>query len=256
VNHRVVAIVNYDFEKSPHCYVMIQQFLASLVKNTSLEIIVFSTTPIESYFKQYQSRIRFYVEPECYTKPVENLDSKFHHPGHVGHNIYYKLFTLCKITSPFLYVDADSFIFEPLDELVSLTEGKPFAAIDQPNFAQNPNWPPFYLNGGVQIVNDPGILNWSALEAILHEETFRASIGGAEQALLYEYFQRRQYDYHSPGLDLTWNAPARYVFATKRDGQWRGYLGERPVRIMHYYGDYKPWKIGCPIFREFQACLS
>jgi hypothetical protein len=84
-------------------------------------------------------------------------------------------------------------------------------------------------------------------------------VPGTDQACLWTYFQSIGYDYTHPAVGPEWNACAGTVAVNQgADGRWHGRIEgmEADVRINHYWGPFKPWRIGCPIYQDALATLA
>lgn len=179
------------------------------------------------------------------------------------HNIRFKMWNLSRWSNPFVMLDVDAIPFSPLSKLVEASKDKPWIAInhqDIPKHTQNRE--PF-LNGGVQIVSDPGAFTY---------EQFTSDYGtllcpGAEQALIFTHFRKIGYDYSHPAISYQWNACAGYTRVSKMNDTWVCVSSEQCitnpdyksssipdgqlVSINHYWDEFKPWKIDCPMYDTF-----
>lgn len=175
------------------------------------------------------------------------------------HNIFFKLYQLSCIREPFLYLDADTVVLDSLEPLWQYRHDKPWIGIDhQPNIPGHTGLTPF-LNSGVQLVGDPCFYNYQRILACAREHRFRFQVPGTDQACLWTYFQSTGYDYTHPAVGPEWNACAGTVAVSRdADGRWRGRIEgvEADVRISHYWGAFKPWRIGCPIYQDALAKLA
>lgn len=168
-----------------------------------------------------------------------------------NHNVGFKLFNLCKQTTPFVFVDADAFILESMDTLVRLSGGQPFVGVNHekiPLHTEHITTP--FLNSGVQVVNDPSILKFEEITKM------RMVMPGTDQSLLFSYFKHINYDYTNPNIGHGWNSFAQYVKVTNENGEWKATssgLGEdHTVYINHYWNpEAKPWAINCPIYNKY-----
>ena len=175
------------------------------------------------------------------------------------HNIFFKLYQLSLIREPFLYLDADIVVLESLDPLWQCRHDKPWIGVDhQRNISGHTDSTPF-LNSGEQLVGDPGFYDYRRILACARQHRFKFLVNGTDQACLWTYFQSIGYDYTHPAVGQEWNACAGTVgLRCGADGRWRGRIegGEVDVRINHYWGPFKPWRIGCPIYQDALATLA
>lgn len=169
-----------------------------------------------------------------------------------AHNIGFKLYNLCNETEPFIFIDADAFVLRDLNDLVKFSEGKPFVCINHEKIPRHTAQFKYeFLNSGVQICNDPSILDF--------EEIIKCKmvVPGSDQSMLYTYFKEIEYDYTHKNVGFEWNSYAKYVKLSKSDnGEWfgvsKGLNYEHPVYINHYWYDAKPWDIKCQMFKEYE----
>jgi hypothetical protein len=155
---------------------------------------------------------------------------------------------------PFIAMDMDMCVLSPLRDLEKICTGKGYSVVEHRNFHHFPGQPDKFMNGGLQVVNDPSILNWEEILKTANDPGFRRRIEGSEQAILYNHFARTGYDYRTPGLTEHWNAFVATVELKKENGQWRAYLDGEPAHIVHYCGTgYKPWVIKCPLYEELSV---
>ncbi len=192
-----------------------------------------------------------------------------HDVGHPHFNLRFKLANLAKLDHPFLFLDADTYILGDLNELWSRRRDKPWVGIDHQWVPGDPRThrSPF-LNSGVQLVGDPAFYNLDAILAVQNAvaplaEASRFSKGemfaspGADQAVLFRYFRSIGYDYTHPQIGPEWNSCAGVTEVRREDGRWKARTVGLPetyeVKLIHYWSQYKPWAIGCPIFAESLA---
>jgi lipopolysaccharide biosynthesis glycosyltransferase len=180
------------------------------------------------------------------------------------HNVRFKLFHLSKWPDPFIFLDVDAILFGPISELVEASKNKPFIAINHQRIPKHTEGKEEYLNGGVQIVSRPGYFTFEDFT----KQTDNLLCSGHEQALIYTHFRNIGYDYTHPVIDYKWNSCSGYNEVKKVDGKWvcisRGInaldsdlksntIPEGSyIMINHYWDEFKPWKVNCPMYEEFQ----
>lgn len=177
------------------------------------------------------------------------------------HNIFFKLFQLCSLREPFLYLDADIAVLDSLAHLWDRRHDKPWIGIDhQPNIPGHTGDQSF-LNSGVQLVGAPEFYDYRQILACAQAHDFQFAVPGTDQGALWAYFRSIDYDYTHPEIGSAWNACAGYVDLTRDPaGRWHGHVrGLEPshaVFVNHYWHSFKPWLIGCPLYAEAQAGLA
>ncbi len=184
--------------------------------------------------------------------------------GHPHFNLRFKLPNLAALDFPFLFLDADTYILGDLRYLWSRRHAKPWVGIDHqwvPSDART-HRPPF-LNSGVQLVSDPGFYDLDAILAVQNaaaplseharfkkEEMFACP--GADQAVLFRYFRAIGYDYTHPEIGAEWNSCAGVTEVRREAGTSKARTVGLPenyeVQLIHYWSQFKPWAIRCPIY--------
>lgn len=179
------------------------------------------------------------------------------------HNVRFKMWNLTSWKEPYILLDVDAIPFCSLSKLVAAASEKPWIAVNHQNIPGHTENKGTFLNGGVQIVAQPDKFRY---------EDFTQNYGqlkcpGAEQALIYTYFKKIDYDYTHPDIGFVWNACAGYSRLSKHNNKWRCFSSRLCVTnpayqsysisegteicINHYWDEFKPWKIGCPMYDTF-----
>lgn len=200
---------------------------------------------------------------------IEVRRCRSHDVGHSHFNLRFKLPNLASIDFPFLYLDADMYVLSDLNYLWERRHARPWVGIDHQWVPSDPRThrPPF-LNSGLQLVGDPSFYDLDAIlaaqEAVAplrraaeftKEQMFACP--GADQAVLFRYFRSIGYEYTHPEIGPAWNSCAG-VTEVHRDGdRWtahtRGLGVDYPVHVIHYWSQFKPWAIECPIYLSYGA---
>ena len=187
--------------------------------------------------------------------------------GHPHFNLRFKLPNLAALDYPFLYLDADTVVLSDLNYLWSRRRDKPWVGIDHQWVPSDPRThrSPF-LNSGVQLVSDPAFYDLDAIlaaqNAIVplsrHAEVRKADMfpcPGNDQAVLFRYFQTIGYDYTHPEIGPGWNSCAGVTESQRVGERWQartqGLAANYDVHILHYWSQFKPWLIGCPIYESY-----
>jgi hypothetical protein len=176
-------------------------------------------------------------------------------------NITNKLYNLCNLDFEFIFLDCDMYVAADLSFLWDRRGDKPFiSTVHQKNIRgmlhnnhvlNNNN----FMNSGLQIVSDTDFLNYEKLFNLAAKMNFNFPVPGADQALLDTYCkQELGYDYIHPDIGSEWNSCAGYGVVTIDDyynfiiNYQNDMDSEYPVKINHYWNEFKPWFIKCPIF--------
>ncbi len=179
------------------------------------------------------------------------------------HNVRFKMWNLASWGEPYILLDVDAIPFCSLNTLVVAASNKPWIAVNHQSIPGHTENKGLFLNGGVQIVAQPDKFGYKDFT----EKYGQLMCPGAEQALIFTYFKKIDYDYTHPDVDFSWNACAGYSRLSKQGEFWRcssstdcitnldykSYSipeGEE-ICINHYWDEFKPWKIGCPMYNHF-----
>lgn len=187
--------------------------------------------------------------------------------GHSHFNLRFKLPNLAALDFPFLFLDADMAVLSDLRPLWAKRHDKPWIGVDHQWVPADPRThrPPF-LNSGLQLVSDPAFYDLPAIlaaqEAVAplrraaeftKEEMFACP--GADQAVLFRYFRSIGYDYTHPEVGPGWNSCAGVTEVWREGNGWKGHTRglatDHPVQIVHYWSQFKPWAIGCPLYESY-----
>lgn len=198
---------------------------------------------------------------------IDVVQGKRFNVGHPHFNLRFKLANLASLPFPFLYLDADMYVLSDLNYLWQRRLDKPWIAIDHQRIPIDPRThrSPF-LNSGLQLVSDPSFYDLDAIlsvqNAIVPLSKFRDvrkaemfSGPGHDQAVLHRYFTSIGYDYTHPEIGPGWNSCAGITDVRHKHGQWKAHTrtlaANHDVQIIHYWDQFKPWVIDCPIFRSY-----
>lgn len=248
---KLVTIMNYPPE--PRSARMCRLFLDSAIAAGAACITIL-----------YEDHPPAITERQRNAVDLELRRCRSHDVGHPHFNLRFKLANLAALDFPFLYLDADTYVLGDLNELWKRRRDKPWVGIDHQWVPGDPRThrAPF-LNSGVQLVGDPAFYDLAAILAAQNavaplrdsaryskEEMFACP--GADQALLYRYFRAIGYDYTHPRIGAEWNSCAGVTGVRCENGGWKaqtvGLSDNYEVELIHYWSQYKPWAIGCPIY--------
>lgn len=184
--------------------------------------------------------------------------------GHPHFNLRFKLPNLTQLDEPFLFLDADTLVLSDLHELWQYRHDKPWIGINHQWVPSDPRThrTPF-LNSGVQLVGEPRFYHLAAILAAQnavvplsrHSEMAKLEMfpcPGNDQAVLFRYFQSIGYDYTHPQIGPEWNSCAGVTQVSWEQDHWQaqtvGLEKNHDVKLIHYWSQFKPWLIDCPIY--------
>jgi hypothetical protein len=259
----LVTVMNYDLSDKNYlvmCCNWIKQVGRNLSKYDSCFIFTKSRPhPVLSSFATRDSRFRFCIREGM--KDTKSVYFPMCSTHSEGENLTYKLYIACGLDFPFIFMDADTVMLEPLKELEPLFDEMPAIFIDHEHVKGHTDGFPPFINSGVFMVNDPckSVFNWSNF--LKHAEKcgfnckFKGSnkhISGTDQSVIKSYFDSIGYAYDHEKFGIEYNTCAEGVVIKKnKTGRWiaNNSKGD-PVKVVHYWGPFKPWSVGCPIFKE------
>jgi hypothetical protein len=183
--------------------------------------------------------------------------------GHPHFNLRFKLANLAALDEPYLYLDVDTFVLGDLRYLWSRRHAKPWTGINHqrvPDDARTHRSP--FLNSGVQLVSDPAVYDLAAILAVQdavvplsrHGEVPKWAMfpcPGHDQAVLFRYFRTIGYDYTHPEIGPAWNSCAGMTAVERAGDEWAARADGYDVHLIHYWSQYKPWAIDCPIYASY-----
>jgi hypothetical protein len=250
---KLVTIMNYP--PDPRTPRMCRVFLDTAIANGAQSITIL-----------YEDHEPSVSAEQRRAADIEVVRAKSFDVGHAHFNLRFKLPNLAALDYPFLYLDADMAVLSDLNYLWERRGDKPWVGVDHQWVPSDPRThrAPF-LNSGLQLVGDPAFYD---LKAILDVQSAVAPLAraaeftkdqmfacpGADQAVLFRYFRTIGYDYTHPEIGPGWNSCAGVSEVRRDDEKWvghtRGLGDEYPVHILHYWSQFKPWAIGCPIYES------
>lgn len=173
-------------------------------------------------------------------------------------NIKNKLYDLCNLDFDFIYLDIDMYVNVDLDFIWEKRKNKPFiSTIHQKNIKEHTKEKNDFMNSGLQIVSDPSFLDYDKLYDLAVKMNFKFDNPGTDQALLDAYCNQIGYDFTHPDIGCEWNSCAGYGLVDIDDEYnfnitYKNQDTEYPVKINHYWNEFKPWVINCPIFKFYK----
>ena len=255
--------MNYDMSKINSlamCCNWVRQAKAHLHRGDSC--FIFSKNrphPILKYFVGNDPRFRFCVREGF--QDTRGIFFPLCGSHGEGENLTYKLHIACGLDFPFIFMDADTIIIDSLQELEPLFDEMPAIFVDHELDIKGhtDTFPPF-INSGVFMVNDPykSIMNWDRMLEHAFKCGFHCRfkgngrhISGTDQSVIKSYFDSIGYGYKHEKFGIHYNTCAEGVKISRNSSGWfaKNSKGER-VKIVHYWGPFKPWFLNCPIFKE------
>jgi hypothetical protein len=251
---KVVSIVNYPHE--PKYLRMGYAFLDSVIAHGAKSITLL-----------YEEHKPVVAPEHRRAADVEVRKARSYDVGHPHFNLRFKLANLAKLDFPFLFLDADMIVLSDLNYLWERRKAKPWIGIDHqvvPTDVRTQRSP--FLNSGLQMVSDPAFYDLRAILDVQnaafplskHEEidaTIMFPCPGRDQAVLFRYFRTIGYDYTHPEIGMGWNHCAGVTEVYREQGAWKARSRDLPedyeVHVVHYWDQFKPWKIDCPIYRSY-----
>lgn len=252
----ILTIFNYDWADKH--YVLLRMWISqiNLYNDLNLRIIILSEHDEPNNIKRLHNEYQF---EWVVLKSRSRMNSKL--LDH--HNVKFKMWNLCRWTNPYIFIDVDAIIFSNISHLVNASQTKPWIGVNHQSIPRHTEGMPPFLNGGLQIVSNPRYFSYNSFTSILDE----LLCPGAEQALIFSYFKKYGYDYVHPAVTFNWNACAGYTKIHFVNGRWQCYsvsqciinkslnsntiLEGDAIHINHYWDEFKPWKIRCPMYRHY-----
>lgn len=251
---KVVTIMNYPAD--PRYRRMCHAFLDSVVGHGAASVTIL-----------YEDEPPVVAAEHRGAADIEILQRRSRDVGHAHFNLRFKLANLAALDFPFLYLDADTYVLGDLNDLWRRRHDKPWIGIDHQWIPADPRThrEPF-LNSGVQLVSDPAFYDLKAILAVQNaaaplsrasefgkDEMFASP--GTDQALLYRYFRTIGYDYRHPEIGPEWNSCAGVTRVWREGESWKARTGglarDHDVNLIHYWSQFKPWAIRCPIYESY-----
>jgi hypothetical protein len=251
---KVVTIMNYP--PDPRVRRMCYAFLDTVIANGAASVTIL-----------YEDHPPVVAAEHRRAADVDVVRRRSVDVGHSHFNLRFKLPNLAALDFPFLFLDADTVTFSDLNDLWERRHDKPWVGVNHQWVPSDPRThrSPF-LNSGVQLVGDPDFYDLRAILAVqdavapLHrasefskEQMFVCP--GADQAVLFRYFNTIRYDYTHPAVGPGWNSCAGVTRVRRVGERWEarteGLSEIYPVHLMHYWSQFKPWAIGCPVYGAY-----
>ena len=250
----VVSVMNYPRETKylRMCYIFLDSLIAHGAKNITL---------------LYELHKPVVAPEHRRAADIEIRQGRSHDVSHPHFNLRFKLSNLASLTFPFLYLDTDMVVLSDLNYLWQRRKDKPWVGVNHQVIPFDPRTQrTLFLNSGLQLVSDPSFYDLRAIldaqNAVVplskHQEIDPVDMfpcPGRDQAVLFRYFRTIGYDYTHAEIGSGWNCCAGVTELRSEPGGWRGHSRflevNHDVQIVHYWDQFKPWKIKCPIFASY-----
>jgi hypothetical protein len=250
----VVTIMNYPPESKYRrmCYIFLDRVIAHGARRITI---------------LYEKHRPIVTAEHRRLADIEVRQERSYHVGHPHFNLRFKLPNLARLDFPFLFLDSDMVVLDDLDYLWRRRQDKPWMGIDHqvvPSDVRTHRSP--FLNSGLQLVSDPSFYDLQAILAAQNaaaplnkhqemEETEMFPCPGRDQAVLFRYFRTVGYDYTHPEIGFAWNSCAGVTEIGNEQGVWKARSHSQSpnyeVSIVHYWDQFKPWRINCPIYQSY-----
>jgi hypothetical protein len=237
---------------------MLQMFVGGIAENCK-------KYPYKLWIITNQSNYIDKMFNESYIRTISLKDNNYETPSDVP-NIKNKLYNLCNLDFEFIYLDCDMYVASDIYFLWDRRKDKPFiSTIHQKNikgiiYEKHTEENNDFMNSGLQIVSDPNFLNYDELYNLGKELRFKFKVSGTDQALLDAYCKKINYNFTHPEIGCEWNSCAGYGLVNIDENynfsiNYKNQEVEYPVKINHYWSEFKPWNINCPIFKFYKELV-
>jgi hypothetical protein len=251
----ILTVFNYPDEEEYN--IMCCAWIMQIRKYTTNKIIILTQNEIREKINLFISKMNYQDIEFRKLNSTNQIDFRSHPDfKKASHNVNFKLFNLCKIKEPYIFIDADAFLLNSIEPLIKAGETKPLIAVNHqiiPGETDHLKEP--VLNSGVMVVSDPNFMVWeNFLKILFRDQGFRWP--GTDQSLINSFCKESNYDYTHKDIGHGWNSWAKYTVFEEGEAFCRGLLEEHRVFINHYWNKSKPWKVDCPIYKETKRLIS
>lgn len=251
----IITIFDYNPQKLNN-KIMLNMFVGGIMENC----------------KQYEYKIYIITDfvnqvgamfDKKLVQPIKIKRTNAYAPPHMK-NITNKLYNLCNLDFDFIFLDCDMYVASDLAFLWDRRKDKPFISTIHQKYLYGGVYKYHalennsFMNSGLQIVSDPTFLNYDKLYSLAKKMNFKFPVPGADQALLDTYCKQEiQYDYIHKDIGSEWNSCAGYGKVSIDDYYnfkitYQNINETYNVNINHYWSEFKPWIIKCPIFSFYK----
>jgi len=243
----IVTVFNYPNNKNYNLMfkIWIMQILKCKFKNKEIKNIIILTKKLSIQLNEFIKILnaKFIKIVICEEKNIiQPLSSKW------KHNVGFKLYNLCRLKDPFIFIDADAIVIDNLDDPINVSKDKPLIGIDHQTIPGHTSHFDYkFINTGFLIVNDPSFLDYKKII----NTPIKYRCPGTDQMLIFNYCKMNNYDYTHKLIHYGWNSCAKYKKKINNKIVSDGILESHEVHVLHYWFKFKPWITPCSIYKEF-----
>jgi hypothetical protein len=248
----IVTVFDYNLDVLNN-RAMLQMFISSIVENCNKH-------PCTIWIITSQQNRINQIFNESFIKTIKHRPNNRSIPDKMP-NIKNKLYDLCNLDFDFIYLDSDMYINADLNFIWEKRKDKPFiSTMHQRDIKGHTEEKNNFMNSGLQIVSDPSFLDYDNLYDLAVKMNFKFDNPGTDQALLDSYCRQLGYNFTHPDVGCEWNSCAGYGVVDIDDEynfdiRYKNKDIEYPVKINHYWDEFKPWVINCPIFKFYKGLV-
>lgn len=272
----IVTIMNYNWNNINNinlCSVWINQAKLWLNKFDTVFIYSKQTLPkklLALIDQSYNTCLfKVVINPPLNMREVSIHFGADHIKPISNHNFLFKLYVTSNISFPYLFIDADAFIVDHLQDLDNIFKNdhnRVFFIDHERNIPGETNMLESFINSGVFLMNDPEhlIYNWGSIIRFAKDTNFTCRfnkdsiiIPGTDQAIIKGYLDHIKYYYHHKNFGIEYNTYSAMIndWHRNKQGLWQTTLKNNPnqiCKIVHYWGKNKPYSTKCPLMQEIQ----
>lgn len=244
----IVTVFNYPDEENYNnmLKVWLTQIIQCKYKNNSIKDIIILTKGLSENIISFINllNVNYIVVKICEENniiPPPNNKWK--------HNVGFKLYNLCLLKNPYIFIDADAIVLNDLNDPIIAAQDKPFIGVNHQTIKGHTDMFNFeFMNTGFLIVNDPSFLEYEKL--LQTPIVFKCP--GTDQMLINNYCKYIKYDYTHELIHYGWNSCAKYkIYNSKGKLVSYGIPEKHKVFVLHYWYKFKPWIMKCEIYNDY-----
>lgn len=244
----IITVFNYDDDEKYNTMFKIWTLQCLKVKSQTPEIkkIKILTLGLNEKLKYFINQLNNKHIEICICGKInfQHGSSKF------KHNVGFKLYNICKEIEPYIFIDADAIPITDFKDVIQASKDKPFIGVNHQTIeGHTKHFNYKFINTGFLIVSNPEFLNF---EKILNTP-MKFTCPGTDQTLIYNYCKTLNYDYTHKLIHYGWNSCGGFIKELDNGEVVSDKIIEKhKVHIIHYWFNYKPWIINCPIYNKLK----